>query len=402
MASTKLILRTDKKNKKGESPLFLRIIKHRKSSFVFLGIKLLEKDWDSDTSKVKKSHKNSLRLNAFIAQKVADALGLIVDTETKTKTLTSRKLKEKVVGIEPVNFFTYSTKYTNALLSGSQIATYKRAMAVIQKLKDFKNDKPLYLDDITCNFLHDFEEYCKTELKNRTNTIHGNLRIIRKIINDAIRDEQMSRDDNPFLKMTLKTETTKRNYLLEDDIKSLEAADLESFPGLKASRDMFIFSCYAGGVRISDLLVLKWKNILEDHLVIQMKKTGGMQMVKLPNKALAILKRFKNETTTPNSYVFPYVTDDKDIDTPLKRHDYVGKKTSLINKNLKSIATKAKISKKITFHVARHTFATIALKKGIRIEYVSKLLGHANLKETQIYAKIINEELDKAMDVFND
>ena len=74
----------------------------------------------------------------------------------------------------------------------------------------------------------------------------------------------------------------------------------------------------------------------------------------------------------------------------------------MINKNLKSIATKAKISKKITFHVARHTFATIALKKGIRIEYVSKLLGHANLKETQIYAKIINEELDKAMDVFND
>jgi len=402
MASTKLILRTDKKNKKGESPLFLRIIKHRKSSFVFLGIKLLEKDWDSETSKVRKSHKNSLRLNAFIAQKIADALGLIVDSETKTKTLTSRKLKEKVVGIEPVNFFTYSTKYTNALLSGSQVATYKRAMAVIQKLKDFMKDKPLYLDDITCNFLQDFEEYCKTKLKNRTNTIHGNLRIIRKIINDAIRDEQMSRDDNPFLKMTLKTEATKRNYLLEDDIKDLEEVDLENIPGLKATRDMFVFSCYAGGVRISDLLVLKWKNILEDHLVIQMKKTGGMQMVKLPNKALAILKRFKNETTTPNSYVFPYVTDDKDIDTPLKRHDYVGKKTSLINKNLKSIATRAKISKKITFHVARHTFATIALKKGIRIEYVSKLLGHANLKETQFYAKIINEELDKAMDVFND
>ena len=141
MASTKLILRTDKKNKKGESPLFLRIIKHRKSSFVFLGIKLLEKDWDADTSKVKKSHKNSLRLNAFIAQKVADALGLIVDTETKTKTLTSRKLKEKVVGIEPVNFFTYSMKYTNALLSGSQIATYKRAMAVIGK--NGQTDQPI-------------------------------------------------------------------------------------------------------------------------------------------------------------------------------------------------------------------------------------------------------------------
>ena len=69
--------------------------------------------------------------------------------------------------------------------------------------------------------------------------------------------------------------------------------------------------------------------------------------------------------------------------------------------NLKRIAKKAGIKKNLSFHTSRHTFATWALRKGIRIEYVSKLLGHASIKETQIYAKIVNEELDKAMEVFN-
>jgi len=288
MASTKLILYTDKKNSKGECPLYIRIIKHRKKHILSLGVKLQEKDWDNVGCKVKKSHKNSARLNAFIAQKVADAQGLIVDAETQTKTITSRRLKEKVVGIEPVNFFPYSEKYTNALLTGGQIATYKRAKAVIQKLRDYNAEKPLYLEDITHTFLEKFEDYCIKELENRTNTIHGNLRIIRKILNDTIRDELMSRDDSPFLKMTLKTESTKRGYLLEDEVKAIEALDLSKTPGYKLTRDIFVFACYSGGVRISDLLVLRWRDISDGRLLIRMKKTGGTQMVKLPNAAESV------------------------------------------------------------------------------------------------------------------
>ena len=401
MASTKLILRTDKQNKKGVSPLYLRIIKHRKTNFIYIGIRLQEKDWDKETYKVKKSHRNSGRLNAFIAQKVAEAEALIVDSETKVKTISSRQLKDKIVGIEPVDFFDYSKRYTDALLNGNQIGTYKRAKAVIQKLKDFNEQKPLHLDEITHSYLQDFEKYCQKKLKNRPNTIHGNLRIIRKIINDAIRDEKMSRDDSPFLKLQLKTEPTSRAYLTEDELQKIEELNMEGAPGMRTTRDMFVFACYAGGIRISDLLVLRWRDIDDGRLVIKMKKTGGVQMVKLPNKALEIIERFRPDQSTPNTFVFPYIQSDKDIDTPLKLLNFVGKKTALVNKNLKEIAKKAKIIKKITFHVSRHTFATLALRKGIRIEYVSKLLGHSDLKETQVYAKIINKELDKAMDVFN-
>ena len=88
----------EKKNKKGECPLYLRIIKNRKKNMVALGIKLLEKDWDPVSCKVKKSHKYSSRLNAFISNKVAEAEVLIVDFETKVKTITARHLKDKVVG----------------------------------------------------------------------------------------------------------------------------------------------------------------------------------------------------------------------------------------------------------------------------------------------------------------
>jgi integrase/recombinase XerD len=402
MATTKIVLRTQKLNGKGESPLYLRITKSRKTHFVSFGLYILEKDWDPVTCKVKKSHRNSARLNAFISQKTADAEALIVDSAVKIQPITSRKLRDKIVGIEPVDFFEFSKRYINALLEGNQIATYKRANAVITKLKTFNNDKPLYLDTINHIYLEDFERYCASKLNNRTNTIHGNLRIIRKVINDAIRDDKMSRDDNPFLKMTLKTENTRRNFLLEEELNTIEGLDLSRTPGYRLTRDLFVFACYAGGIRISDLLVLKWKNVVDGRLLIRMKKTGGIQMVKLPNKALDILEIFKTEGSNPEDYVFPYVTCEQDIDTPLKLHNYVGKKTALINNNLKEIAGQAKISKKVTFHVSRHTFATIALRKGMRIEYVSKLLGHSDLKETQIYAKVINEELDKAMDVFND
>ena len=76
--------------------------------------------------------------------------------------------------------------------------------------------------------------------------------------------------------------------------------------------------------------------------------------------------------------------------------------TAIVNKNLKIISKLAEIDKNISFHLSRHTFATRALTKGISIDKVSKLLGHSSIKETQIYAKIINTELDKAMDVFNE
>jgi site-specific recombinase XerD len=89
-------------------------------------------------------------------------------------------------------------------------------------------------------------------------------------------------------------------------------------------------------------------------------------------------------------------SDARDLDSA------ISSASAYINKNLKFIAQKAGIEKPLSFHISRHTWATRALRKGISIDKVSKLMGHAQIRETQIYAKIVSEELDKAMDVFND
>ncbi len=103
-----------------------------------------------------------------------------------------------------------------------------------------------------------------------------------------------------------------------------------------------------------------------------------------------------------NRFLFPMLSDTLNIDDPRALDKAIGTATAYTNKNLKFIAKKAGIEKPLSFHISRHTWATRALRKGISIDKVSKLMGHAQIRETQIYAKIVSEELDRAMDVFND
>ncbi|MBK9793146.1 MAG: tyrosine-type recombinase/integrase [Sphingobacteriales bacterium] len=93
---------------------------------------------------------------------------------------------------------------------------------------------------------------------------------------------------------------------------------------------------------------------------------------------------------------------DVKLDDPQAVDVAISRATAHINNNLKIIKNAAGIGKHISFHISRHTWATRALQKGMSIDKVSKLMGHAAIRETQIYAKIVNTELDKAMDVFND
>ncbi len=164
---------------------------------------------------------------------------------------------------------------------------------------------------------------------------------------------------------------------------------------------MFVFAAYTGGVRVSDMLQLKWKDFDGTNLNITMRKTGGQISVKVPNKALDILKKYQAANPSKNSYIFPELDENLNLNDARELDSALSSATAHINKNLKTIAAKAGINKKLSFHISRHTWATRALRKGISIDKVSKLMGHSNLKDTQIYAKIVSSELDKAMDVFN-
>jgi len=103
----------------------------------------------------------------------------------------------------------------------------------------------------------------------------------------------------------------------------------------------------------------------------------------------------------PKDFIFPLLSNSLDTTDPTLLFQAISRSTAYANKNLKVLAQKAEIDKAISFHSSRHTWATRALRKGMRIEYVSKLMGHTNIRTTQVYTKIVNEDLDTAMDVFN-
>jgi Site-specific recombinase XerD len=401
MATVKVLLRTSKLNEQGLAPLYLRLIKDRKAKFISLKIYLKPSEWNEEAGKVRKSHPNSARMNALIAQRIADAEGVAVEMETKSKTISSYRIKEKIIGAAAVDFFDYAQKHLNNMQKTGAIGTYMRFNTIIGKLKKYCNNKPLYFDEITVTFLKDYEQHLIDEYKNRTNTIHSNLRAIRTVIIRAVNEDIITRNDNPFYKFKLKLEKTKREFLHEDEIQRIENVELPTKGLQQLHRDMYVFAVYAGGLRVSDCLLLRWSNFDGEHVHVQMHKTKSVVTVKLPNKALEILMKYKNEGSLPEQFVFPVLPNNLDFTNAKLVHTSICNAVSSINKSLKNIAKKAEVNKNVSFHTSRHTFATWALRKGIRIEYVSKLLGHANIKDTQIYAKIVNEELDKAMEVFN-
>jgi integrase len=220
-------------------------------------------------------------------------------------------------------------------------------------------------------------------------------------MNDAINQGKMKRADYPFYAFKLKNEPTQRAFLSEKELEAIEKIKLQAPTSLSLTRDIYIFSAYAGGIRISDLLLMKWNNFDGERLNFKVSKTGRELNIKLPDSSLKILKKYHTKVSQPSDFIFPFLDNDLKVEDPRILYKAISSATALGNKNLKIIASGAKVNKSISFHTARHTFATRALRKGIRIEYVSRLLGHANIKETQVYAKIVNQELDKAMDVFN-
>ena len=166
-------------------------------------------------------------------------------------------------------------------------------------------------------------------------------------------------------------------------------------------RNAFLFSFYNAGIRISDILQIRWKNIIKNRLVYQMHKTSRFLSIKLKEKPLAILEFYKSDNQ--EDFIFPFLLHYVDYSDKKFLFDQLGAKTALINKYLKEVARAAKIDKNISTHTARHSFADIARKKTDNIYNLSKTLGHSGLKITEAYLASFDEDaVDKTLDdVFN-
>jgi integrase/recombinase XerD len=385
MSSVATVFRKDKLNKKGEAPIHFRIIKNRKICYITSGIMVPEENWDFTKNKIKGKHTNSARLNSFLSNKFAELQDQVFEHETVSKSTTTRQLKEKIYGKKPEDFFAFADEVVSDYKAKGQISTHITHNSTINTLREYVGGREIMFQDITPDFLAKYERYLQSTQELKPNTIHKHLKFLRKLFNDALRLDK-----------------TTRSFLSDEELTKLE--EVATVPGerMHLHKMMFIFAAYTGGLRVSDVLKLQWRNFDGTHIHIAIHKTKSQLSIKLPNKAIEIINQYHSKNSKPTDFIFPMLENGLDLNNPQAAYTAISSATAYINKNLKTLAKKAEIEKHLSFHISRHTWATRALKKGISIDKVSKLMGHAQLRETQIYAKIVNEELDKAMDVFND
>ena len=196
----------------------------------------------------------------------------------------------------------------------------------------------------------------------------------------AIRMDLFPIDKNPYLKFKRKRPRySDRKYLTKEELTLIEQKEF-SIPRLQFVRDMFLFSCYTG-LAYSDISCLRPENIVEEHgrkfIKTHRIKTDERSLVLLLTKAKDILKKYEGQH---KGFCFPVVSNQK------------------MNAYLKEIADLSGISQNLTFHMARHTFATtIMLMQGVSLEVTSKALGHSDIKTTQIYAKMVDTRVAEEM-----
>ncbi len=244
----------------------------------------------------------------------------------------------------------------------------------------------IYLKQLNYRFILDFEQFLrnyKPKKERRTLTNNGvmkHLERFKKMINLAVKLEWLVK--NPFNQFSLKFDKYDRQYLSERELKLIENTYFKS-ERLERVKDIFIFSCYTGlsYIDVKQLTLHKIIRGIDNNYWIYTKREKTNEVVKIPilPKALVIIDK--------------YSAIAKKIDSEFLLPLYSNQKT---NSYLKEIAKQCGIPKNITFHVARHTFATtVLLSNGVPIETVSKLLGHSKLSTTQIYARVLEHKISE-------
>lgn len=403
MATIKAILRKQKKKTSGMIPIYLRIIEGEQTTFVTTGIDILEEYWDEKKQRVKSKHQNSSRMNQVIAKKISEIEDLRLQTDSKTKIrdlIITKKKKE----IAP-NFTKYFEAHIEYLkISSAAAGTIEKAKAVLNKFKLYSRNKDVMFTSFTLEYLIKYEQYLRS-LGNKTNTIHGDLKIFRALFNKAEKEKIIKHEENPFHQHTLKWENVEKTFLTIEEVEAIDNLILTAGTKIDTHKDMFVFACYAGGIRISDLVQLRWENFdpIETKISFFIQKTKSNHSIKLPDRAVEILNKYRPKIKgKPKGYIFGMIPEDSFGTSPAQLLTKISSATAYANKNLKSILLKAEITKPASFHSSRHSWATIALKGEMPIAYVSKIMAHSKISTTLIYTKIQDTETDNAiLKVFN-
>ena len=347
---------------------------HRKRVIFNTGVSVHPDKWDAENKKVK--GRGAKDANLIIDNCIARVNEVFVRYRLQNRELTPELLRKEYktpsTYIDFYDFYRKKMEKQKGLLSKSTIKQHK---TVIKELERYK--KNLMFADITPDWIKSWIKYQKNKKHNGPNTIKKYGNILKGYLTLAVDDGILK--ENPFKNIPLKSQETDRLYLDPQELDRLwELYNKNVYPDnqQKVLR-YYLFSCFTGA-RISDVRVLTYDHVIGDKLVYQPQKQRSkiVRIPLIPSAKQVIhdagLSRIKGRL----------------FDT------YSEKET---NRLLKLIAEGAGIPKKLDFHSSRHTFATNFLRETKNLRALQKMLGHSNIRDTMIYAHILDEDIDSDM-----
>lgn len=382
-------LRGNHVNKDGTSAIMIRITvdgeMEQLSSKLYVDPKL----WDTRAGRAIGRSAKILELNSRLNDIQVILKDHYYDIQRRHGYVTAEMVRNAYMGITQreeslLKLYEQHLEDTKKLVGLSKAdPTYRKYERMYRRVVEFMKKKynitDIPLREIKYQFIVDLEFFLRTEYKYSQNTTYKCMKFFKQVINKAIRAGLITVD--PFNGYKISIERVDRGFLSEDDLTKMMSKTFAS-KRLEQVRDIFIFACFTGLAYI-DLANLRVDNIQKMFdgrlwIVTHRQKTNTKVTVPLLPPAIKILKKYEGEFV--DGKILPIITNQK------------------MNCYLKEIAEICGIEKNLTFHLARHTFATtMTLGKGVPIETVSKMLGHTNVQTTQIYARITNDKISKDM-----
>ncbi|MGI6244123.1 MAG: tyrosine-type recombinase/integrase [Prevotella sp.] len=378
-------------NKGGQSSIMIRLCLDRERLCIgTTGIAIDPKMWDKDHQKLKGRTTVVYQVNKKLESIRSEIQG-IVDKLELEDSLTLEKVKSVYQRTDDE----YNTigklfdKYLNIVKEKTGVTLgitsyrkynlcYKYFMGMLQKTH---HRKDMLLRELNPTIIEDFFIYLTTVVGHCNNTAVRTMKMLRTVIMHGIKLGVLHTD--PFLGVQFRMEKVNRGFLTEEEIDALMQKHFD-IPRLELVRDLFVFSCFTGLAYI-DVKSLKPQNIVTlngvEWIIIARVKTDTPVNVVLFDGAKRIMEKYK-DVPGKKGHVFPIFSNQK------------------VNQYLKEIAASCGIKKELTFHMARHTFATLTLSKGVPVETVSRMLGHTSIRTTQIYARITNKKIEQDMAQF--
>ena len=374
--------------------IYIRVTLNGKRVNISLKKKINISTWDEKLQRASGTDKDSRILNLYLNEVQSKVYRIYEDFKRDEVPFTSQMVKAKFLGEDKTRFsFQNLVDYYNEKmqhkLHRNTMGQYKTSQRYMMEyiLKEYKlTDIPLF--NLEYGFIVGFEDFLRSyvpksgQSKIGNNTAMKHIKRLRRMVTLAYRMKWIERD--PFVNFKMKIEKKERGFLTDFELLSIE--DLSSsIERLMVVKDLFIFSCYTG-ISYVDIVQLNEDNIVmgidgSPWIMAERVKTGAPFKIPLLPKAAILIDKYKDHyRTNDTSNLLPKLSNQK------------------LNSYLKEIADLCGIKKNLTFHMARHTFATtVTLSNGVPIETVSKLLGHTKLSTTQIYARVVERKVSDDM-----